>query len=79
MDLRANERSDLVDLNLALGQQVWERGVGIFAVIVVLEELQRRISGSLLDMIIIGMWGGIRAGVEAHLSVSLSQTGRYSG
>lgn len=63
MNLRANEGSDLVDLGLALGQQVWERGVGIFAVVVVLKELQRRVSRRLLDMIFMGMRGGIRAGV----------------
>lgn len=63
MNFRANEGSDLVDLDLALGQQVWERGVGIFAVVVVLKELQRRVSRRLLDMIFMGMRGGIRAGV----------------
>lgn len=63
VNLRADEGSDLVDLDLALGQQVWERGVGIFAVVIVLKELQRRVSRRLLDMIFMGMRGGIRAGV----------------
>jgi hypothetical protein len=63
VDLRANEWSDLVDLDLTLGQQVWERGVGVFAVVIVLKVLQRWISGRLLDMIFMGMRDGISQGI----------------
>lgn len=79
MDLRANEGSDMVNLDLVLGQQVWESGVGILAVVIMLKELKRRISRRLLGLIFMAMRGGIRARVEVYLSVSLSQTGRYSG
>jgi hypothetical protein len=41
---RADERCDLVDFDLAFGQEIWEGGVCILAVVVVLEELQRRVS-----------------------------------
>jgi hypothetical protein len=47
----ANEWGDIVYFGLALGEQVWECGIGILAMVIVFEVLQRRISG--MDMSVI--------------------------
>lgn len=44
MDFRANMRREIRDLGLALRQQVREGRVGVLAVVVVLEGLERRVS-----------------------------------
>ena len=44
VDLGADEWGDIVYLGLALGEKVWKCGIGVLAVVIVLEELQRRVS-----------------------------------
>lgn len=44
MDLGADERRDLIDIGLALREQVGERRIRIFSMIVMLEWLERGIS-----------------------------------
>jgi hypothetical protein len=59
---------------LALGEQVWECGIGILAVVIVLKVLQRRISG--VDESVISHHWLRRCGGSHYLSVSLSHTGK---
>jgi hypothetical protein len=44
VDLGANEGSELVNLGL-LGEKIWESGIGVFAMVIVLKGLEGRISG----------------------------------
>jgi hypothetical protein len=43
VDFGADEGGDMINLGLTLGQQVWECGIGVLAMIIVLEVLKRRI------------------------------------
>jgi hypothetical protein len=52
MNLGADERGDFVYLGLALGEQIWERGIGVLAMIIVLEWFQRRISIKMQSVIV---------------------------
>ena len=73
MNLGADERSDVVYLGLALGEQIWECGIGVLAMIIVLEGFQRRISIEIQSVIVnhrLGQYG------LNYLAVSLSQTGK---
>jgi hypothetical protein len=51
VDLGANEWGDIIYFGLTLGEQVWECGIGILAMVVVLEVLQRRISSKGMSVI----------------------------
>lgn len=72
VDFGANKWSNIIGLGLALGEQVWECGIGVFAMVVVLEQFQGRVSGWCVRL---GMYSK-SIHIPTYLSVSLSQTGR---